>query len=35
VDGIDEVEGWMPAYHFEVLPPDLSHSQSVSPAKAI
>jgi len=35
VDGIDEVEGWMPAYQFEVMPPDLSHSQSLSPAKAI
>ena len=35
VDGVDEVEGWMPAYQFEVMPPDLSHSKSLSPAKSI
>ena len=35
VHGVDEVEGRMPAYQFELMPPDLSHSQSVSPAKAI
>jgi hypothetical protein len=35
VDGIDEVEGRVAAYQFEGMPPDLSHSQSVSPAKAI
>jgi hypothetical protein len=32
---IDEVEGRMTAYQFEVMPPDLSHSKSLSPAKAI
>ena len=35
VDGIDEVEGRVPAHQFEGMPPDLSHFQSVSPAKAI
>ena len=35
VHGVDEVEGRMPAYQFEPMPPDLSHSQSLSPAKAI
>ncbi len=33
--GVDEVEGWMPAYQFELMSPDLSHSKSVSPSKAI
>jgi hypothetical protein len=35
VDGVDEVEGRMPAYQFEVMPPNLSHFKSLSPAKAI
>ena len=35
VHGVDEVEGRMPAYQFELMPPDLSHSQSLSPPKAI
>ena len=26
VHGVDEVEGWMPSYQFEVMPPDVSHS---------
>ena len=33
--GVDEVEGRMPAYQFELVPPELSHSKSLSPAKAI
>ena len=33
--GVDEVEGWMPSYQFELMPSDLSHSRSLSPAKAI
>ena len=33
--GIDEVEGWMPSYQFELMPSDLSHPKSLSPAKAI
>jgi len=35
VHGVDEVEGRMPAYQFELMPPDLSHSKSLSPSKAI
>jgi hypothetical protein len=35
VHGVDEVEGRMPAYQFELMPPDLSHFKSLSPAKAI
>ena len=35
VHSVDEVEGRMPSYQFEVMPPDLSHLQSLSPSKAI
>jgi hypothetical protein len=35
VHGVDEVESRMPSYQFELMPPDLSHSKSLSPAKAI
>ena len=35
VHGVDEVEGRMPSYQFELMPLDLSHSQSLSPSKAI
>lgn len=35
VHGVDEVEGRMPSYQFELMPPDLSHSKSLSPSKAI
>ena len=35
VHGVDEVEGRMPSYQFELMPPDLSHSKSLSPPKAI
>jgi len=33
--GVDEVEGRMPAYQFEVMPPELSHSKSLSPSKVV
>ena len=35
VDGVDEVEGRMPSYQFELMPLDRSHSMSLSPSKAI
>jgi hypothetical protein len=35
MDGVDEVECRMPAYQFEAMPPYLSHSNSLSPPKAI
>jgi hypothetical protein len=35
VHGVDEVESRVPAYQFELMPPDLSHPKSLSPAKAI
>ena len=35
VHGVDEVEGRMPSYQFELILPDLSHSTSLSPSKAI
>jgi hypothetical protein len=35
VHGVDEVEGRMPAYQFKLMPPDLSHSKSLSPSKTI
>ena len=35
VNGVSEVEGRMPAYQFELMPPDLRHSKSLSPSKAI
>jgi hypothetical protein len=35
VHGVDEVEGRMPSNQFEPMPPDLSHSKSLSPSKAI
>ena len=35
VHGVDEVEGRMPSYPFELMPLDLRHSKSLSPSKAI
>jgi hypothetical protein len=34
VHGVDEVEGRMPSYQFELMLPDVSHSKSLSPSKA-
>ena len=34
VHGVDEVEGRMPSYQFELMLHDLSHSKSLSPSKA-
>ena len=35
MQGVDEVESRIPAYQFELMPPDLIHPTSLSPAKPI
>jgi hypothetical protein len=35
VHGVDEVEGRMPCYQFELMPPALGHARSLSPAKVV
>jgi hypothetical protein len=35
VHGVNEIEGRMPCYQFEPIPPGLSHVRSLSPSKAI